>query len=674
MTAPTAATPDDGPSLVVDASRGAAAPSAETVRWLAPLTLMAAAFALVAAGWSAYENDWTADEPAHLAWSRRLLEHGLTERRSVLHYNSKTPVTVSNELSRRFAKRVLGVRDPRLVRFAARVPGLFWLALVLALTFLLARRCAGPVAGHLATLAVALDPNLIANSSIATVDSAYAAATLLTVAAALGFAQSPSLRWGAALGLALGLAFSVKFTAFLLLPGVVLLPLAVRGGASRLWSARGRVFAAGLLVAVVATAVIDAAYFFKQVGVPLGDGAWRSRAFTTLAGAFPSLALPLPVDFLTGLDICLNSERTKAFNVVIFGHQHPSGVVYYFAVLWILKTPVMLLLALLYGLARTLFDGMLRSNTALRYVALHLVLGLAYFSFVFRMQIGYRFVLMCVPLVAILAAASLAGQVRHRLFAAGLAVVVLTALAENVAYLGNSLAFTSAAVLPKREAFRLLADSNIDYSQNREKMEAWYQGQQSPTRHLDPVHILPGENIVRLNLASGVDGFLRYEWVRANLSPRSHFRHTYLFFDVGDQAFEQFLSEARRYGPSPIAEKLCPSGDPRAIPIDPASPASFSPGLAWPVVDLVCAWAADTTDLVLRSESGEVVWGRAEWPRRQWNALRESQEIWYRLDPGAHAFVAAGVKRFRGRWVVRGGPVTLAVRRESFPRVRTPQR
>jgi hypothetical protein len=77
--------------------------------------------------------------------------------------------------------------------------------------------------------------------------------------------------------------------------------------------------------------------------------------------------------------------------------------------------------------------------------------------------------------------------------------------------------------------------------------------------------------------------------------------------------------------------------------------------------------------LVLRTDTGEVVWGRAEWPRRQWDLLREGQEIWYRLDPGTHAFVAADAKGFRGEWVVRGGPVTLAVRRETFPRARAPQ-
>src|SRR5262249_49637108 len=155
----------------------------------------------------------------------------------------------------------------------------------------------------------ALDPNLIANSSIATVDTAYAAATLLTVLTSLGFARRPSPASGVALGLALGLAFSVKFTAFLLMPGLLLLPLAVEDGTQRLRGTARAVAGGGLIAVAVALSFVCAAYFFKEVGVAFGDVEWRSRIFHKIAAAAPALALPLPRDFLTGLDICLNAER-----------------------------------------------------------------------------------------------------------------------------------------------------------------------------------------------------------------------------------------------------------------------------------------------------------------------------------------------------------------------------
>ena len=59
----------------------------------------------------------------------------------------------------------------------------------------------------------------------------------------------------------------------------------------------------------------------------------------------------------------------------------------------------------------------------------------------------------------------------------GVVVVALAALAENVPYLGNHLAFTNAAVWPKREAFRLLTNANIDWGQNDEKIAGWLAGE-----------------------------------------------------------------------------------------------------------------------------------------------------------------------------------------------------
>jgi hypothetical protein len=630
------------------------------------VTAAAVAFALVVTAWSAYENDWTTDEPKHLEWSQRLVDQGITERESQLHFNSKTPVSVLNVVSRRFARRVLGVRNPVLARLAARLPGLAWLGVVLGATFILALRCAGPIAAHLATQAAALDPNLIANSSIATVDTAYAAATLLTVLTSLGFARRPSPASGVALGLALGLAFSVKFTAFLLMPGLLLLPLAVEDGTQRLWGAPRAVAGGGLIAVAIALSFVCAAYFFKEVGVAFGDVAWRSRIFHKIAAAAPALALPLPRAFLTGLDICLNAERTKAFNVVVLGRLHPAGVPYYFMLTWLIKTPVLLLVALVAGLARVLRRGLLVSNPALRYVALHLAIGLVYFSFVFRMQIGIRFVLMCVPLAAILAAAGLAGTAGHRLFAPGLLAVLLTAAGENLFYLGNSIAFTNAAVWPKREVFRLLADSNVDYGQNYEKMGAFFEEWRGPNRYLDPVHILPGENVVSFNRASGSANFTKLAWLREHLSPRAHFRHTYLFFDVSPEAFEAFLTEARRFEPTPLAAELCPAERADQIALDPALSPSFSRKALPGQVDVVCVRASSGADLALRSHEGEVLFGRADERRSNWDRLRDGKEAWYRLDPGTHAFVAAEPRRFFGEWIVRGGPVSLGRRQMTM--------
>jgi hypothetical protein len=207
----------------------------------------------------------------------------------------------------------------------------------------------------------------------------------------------------------------------------------------------------------------------------------------------------------------------------------------------------------------------------------------------------------------------------------------------------------------------LLADSNVDYGQNHEKMRELWRGREAAGRHLNPVHVLPGENVLTFNLASGATDFSRHAWLRDHLSPSGHFRHTYLFFDLAPADFERLLAEARRFAPSPRAAEACPKDAPEAVPLDLTVEVRFPTGPPGSV-PVVCVWAAATTDLALAQRAGEVLWGRAEVPRREWDRLRGGREAWYRLDPGGHAFVAFEPKEFRGTWTVRGGPATAAVR------------
>ncbi|MGH9884751.1 MAG: glycosyltransferase family 39 protein, partial [bacterium] len=190
-------------------------------RLLPGLTVAAVVFSVLSAGVSAWQQDLTTDEPIHLEWSRRLLETRVSDR-GALHFNSKTPVMIPNVLARKAVRRFADTKDVRLLTFAARLPTLLWhLALLLAV-FFLTRSFVGRSAAHLATLGAALEPNLVANASIATVDAAYALFTVLTLGAVLAFARRPSLVRALLVGLALGDAFSTKFTAFLLIPGVLL--------------------------------------------------------------------------------------------------------------------------------------------------------------------------------------------------------------------------------------------------------------------------------------------------------------------------------------------------------------------------------------------------------------------------------------------------------------------
>lgn len=625
--------------------------------------------ALASAAWAAWSQGWTYDEPFHLLWSRRLLESRVTERESQHRLNTKTPVMLPNVLAQRAARAVMG-DDPRRLRFAARLPSVAWLAILLATTFALARRAAGETAALIATAGTALDPSLVAHGSLATVDVSYAAAALLTLAAASAFARAPSPRRGMLLGAALGLAFAAKFTAFLLLPALILVPLATSAPA-RLVPDRKAFVAGALAGAIAAVVVLGAAYLFSAMSMPLGTLTWRSSPLHRVAAAMPWLALPLPASFLTGLDLSLAHESGREGNVVLLGRLHPEGTWMYFPFLWLVKTPLLALGALLLGFARAVRDRTVLTNPAVRFIAANLVVTLAYFSLAFRTQAGYRYVLMCIPMAWIVAAAGLASPAATGRWLRAGAAVVLASIAESAAYLGNPLSFTNAAVWPKRRVFRLIADSNVDWGQNRDRIARWLSARGVEDSHLDPLHVLPGHNTIDLNALAGVWDFEQHRWLREHADPRGHFGHTYLWFRIDYPTFERFLNEARRFTPGRLGEEFC-AGQALA-PLRPEGRRGFlvsedpARNTSW----IVCVSADRGTDLEMRAAKGAIYFGHyGEGRVCETERLLEGQTAWYRLDPGVHAFCVAEVPNrrprlpyvFKGQWLTHGRAASLAVR------------
>jgi hypothetical protein len=654
-------------------ARGAASPSGyrPTLR-LRLLAVGSVLFALTNALWSAWGQGWTYDEPFHMLWSERFLASRVVERASQERLNSKTPIVLPNVVARQ-AAAARGAPEPRGTRFAARLPSALWLLALLGTVFVFTRTAFGLRAALIATFLTGLDPNLAAHASLATVDVAYACAHLLCLAAALAFASGPGVARGAALGAAVGLAFAAKFSAVLLLPCLAVLPFLVRVP----WRRAVLPLAAA---AAAAWVVLCGFYLFDRIGLPLATQEWRSGPFQALTRAAPGLRVPLPGGFLSGVDATLATERGD-WNSVILGRRFPHGAWYYFAVLWLLKTPLLLLVAQAVGFWRAWRDPSVAGNPAARLLAWSLVVLLAYFSLVFRAHIGYRFVLMCIPLACILAAAGIASlPLKPGVHWAARAFMALAVL-ENAMYFGNPLSFSNAAVQPKRSAYRLMADSNLNWGQNRERLEGLLKAARMETTQLDPVHLQPGHNTLDVNALAGVWDFEQHRWVRENLTPGGHVGHTHVWFEADNDTFDRYLHEARRLVPGQVPPGLCPadltwqdhtigSRIPWSVTRSPRA------GEGW----AVCLEARKGGDFGLKVTGGYAWLGafRADGtcvPR----LMTSGQVAWYRLEPGAHALCVEEVPNRRawipygleGTWLVRGRGMRMGLR-PLFLTVSTP--
>jgi hypothetical protein len=168
-------------------------------------------------------------------------------------------------------------------------------------------------------------------------------------------------------------------------------------------------------------------------------------------------------------------------------------------------------------------------------------------------------------------------------------------MAEQLPYLGNHLAFTNALVQPKRQAFHYVSDSNLDWGQNDDRLETWLVATGRTAVPVDPPNPLPGEIIYHVRLLGGA----RYNWIRRNLQPLEHFRHSFLLFRLTPEEFSHYLADERRFAADPPAAAVCggesmhPLADAERIVTEPQEPAG-----------LVCLETRKPVEIVLESERG----------------------------------------------------------------------
>jgi hypothetical protein len=589
------------------------------VRFATLLSILLAVLALACATQFAWTASWTIDEPDHLRWSERLVYDGVTERESQETFNSKTPIMVPGAL----LQHALGDDVPaRTARFLGRAPSLVWLLLLYAATAWVGRRWFG--AGALAAGLLALDPNPIAHGALATVDVAFAVATLVLLEAIRRATERPGLVTGLLFGAAVALALTAKFTTLVILGPALLVPVLSR------WGRRDRPPLVATILAVAAAsasawALVCLSYGLHGIGPH--DGPWESAPLRFLARLGGPLLAILPGDFLSGIDSVIADDRRQTVNVVLDGLSVRHGVPSYFAWCAGLKTPLALMVATLAGIV----VGIRRGQGSLQALSLAVVAALTgiYFSFFFDTQVGYRYVLMLVPLTYLLAARGWTNALGPARSGGLLAVIALLTLAETAQYREHPLAFTNAIVADKRRAFRYLADSNLDWGQDSEAIAAWVAREHAAH---DPYHLVPGTNVLGASLAAGVWFPERYENLRtAYRTPDEAPFFSHVVWRLDAREFDEYLDRYRMLGRGARTTKRCAArhGSWDRIPRSAKD-------------SLVCVDAPDGGDLVVAADGRTTlaVWNgtcQAAEPE-----LYNGQTAWFRVTPGTHLLCVNG--------------------------------
>ena len=316
------------------------------------------------------------------------------------------------------------------------------------LVFRWARELYGDEAGLVALFLTVFFPSLIAHAHLATVDVGLCFFLLLALYL-FWKASSPGML--IACGVALGLAQLSKFTALILYPVFILLSIRDK----RRLAALAPIFLISLLV-------LNAGYLFQGIGRRAGDFRFESKLLSIVPAGLP---MPLPANYLEGLDALQLINDVGEYPEYLFGRWSNEGSPFYYLVVILFKTPLPLLAALLLApFARHEAKGQ-------SFLWLPALVLLAFFS-TSKVHYGIRYVLPIFPLLCIYAS-RLVPWLRTRgraLQAAGLALLLAYPVSAIVSTPDTISYFN---LLAGGQGDRILLDSNIDWGQGLKRVRAF---------------------------------------------------------------------------------------------------------------------------------------------------------------------------------------------------------
>jgi len=358
----------------------------------------------------------------------------------------------------------------------ARLPNLLLGAALVALVGLWAYRLWGTQAAFVGLCLVALEPNLVAHSSVATTDVGLALFFFLAIYLLWEYVNRPSAGLLVGVGLAVGLGLASKFSAVVLVPAIALViaghialgippPLPWERGARQETGWKRRVNQAVetlCTMLAVAVLVILASYFFHGLS-----------------------------DWVVGLywQILRRGAGQPAY---FLGEYSSDGWLAYFAVALLLKTPIGSLVLIVASLLLCRLGTPLGAREAL----FLLVPPLLFFvlTSLTRVNLGLRYVLPVYPFLFTCASRLATVSLRPVWFMPALLAGLLTFNAVSTLRLApQQLAYFNELAGGAEEGHRYLSDSNVDWGQDLRGVKRYMEREDLPTIYLSYFGTAPPE-------------------------------------------------------------------------------------------------------------------------------------------------------------------------------------
>jgi 4-amino-4-deoxy-L-arabinose transferase-like glycosyltransferase len=509
----------------------------------------------------------TYDEPLHMRYGLQVAD-GNSSR----FMDGTMPFSVLNAVPQKLAAHMKPGTLQRAMAYAegGRYTTMLFSLIVALFVFKWASELYGTCAGLFALFLYALAPNIIAHSRLITTDVFAMGMIFISTYYMWRFLKSGGWRLAALSAFVLGLSQLAKYVAIFLYPIFIVIVivryLAEAGRRERSGDARrlGRDLATflkyGLLFVLISLAVINAGFLFNGSFTPLKDYEFRSEQFRALQqnlGVLNRIPIPMPYPFLDGLDRGRYREETgKGYgNMYMLGELRSiGGFKGYYLVAFVFKIPLaiqaFIVIAAVYYLRRRKRFNLIGDEL---FLLCPVVLLALYFNLIFKIQIGIRHALVVFPFLHVLCASPLKYWKEFSRRRKALVLVLAGYLVVSVlSYFPHYIPYFNEIVWDRKQAYRFLADSNIDWGQADKYFERYMEQhpdvlakdrgrglrfmkkfRQEHREEYGPVE-LPDSGLVIVNVNDyvGVRTPERYRWLRENRKPIDHVAYAYLLFDL----------------------------------------------------------------------------------------------------------------------------------------------
>ena len=381
-------------------------------------------------------------------------------------------------------------------------------------------------------------PNLNAHGTLLTTDAYAALLTVSTTYYFWKFIKESGWKYFLAFSISLGIAQITKYSLVHLVLIFAVVSIFVLVKRKTLFTGWKINLLRLTVLALIVLFITNAGYLFQNTGRSLSNFELHSKSLSSLKEtAIGKIPIPLPGPYIEGLDLTIYMNELGAGdpNVsgdnYLFGEKRAGhGFWYYYLAVFLFKTPLtvlfILLAAIIFLFVRKKKEGYPSTMIFLLGICFYFLFLLGFTNHV---QIGIRHVILIYPLLYVLAGFFVILPIVQNRNKFITPILVIYSVVSFCVFFPNLISYTNELIPDKKTAYKIMADSNIDFGQGEFAL-AKYLKKHPGTKRAGAEPGL-GKFVISINDYVDLNNTNKYNWLK-EYKPVGHVNFCFLLFDT----------------------------------------------------------------------------------------------------------------------------------------------